>query len=290
VVYWFSALAAGTSAAAGRALLAESQASNPRQIDIAGTLLLGLGMAALLAGLTESRTGWDQPSVYVLFIGAVLLLTGFVVVERRVSSPMLELSLFRRADFVAATIAALASGAGVLSIMSLIPIIFQWAMGVDIVLGSIVLLAWSATSAITAIATRWIPAIPRNLMIGGLIACAAGQLAVYGLHSDSPILRVIPGMLLAGAANGVLNAALGRQAVASVPQDRSAMGSGANNTARYLGSATGLTVSAVLITHAGAAAGKPGLLSGWNMAVLVSVVFSLLGALAVFLAREHRAL
>ena len=286
LVYWFSALAAAVFAAVGRALLAEARTSNPRQIDIAGTLLLGFGMAALLAGLTESRTGWDQPSVYVLFIGAVLLLAGYVAVERRLASPMLDLSLFRRGDFVAATIAALASGAGVLSIMSLIPFILQRAMGLDIVLGSIVLLAWSATSAITAIATRWIPAAPRNLMIGGLVACAAGQLAVYGLHSDSPIFRVIPGMLLAGAANGVLNAALGRQAVASVPADRSAMGSGANNTARYLGSATGLTVCAVLITHAGATSEPGGLLSGWNMAVLVSVAFSLLGALSVFLARQ----
>jgi len=158
---------------------------------------------------------------------------------------------------------------------------------VDIVLGATVLLAWSATSAVTAIAARWIPTTPRNLMIGGLLACAAGQLAVYGLHADSSFVRVLPGMFLAGAANGVLNAALGRQAVASVPSDRSAMGSGANNTARYLGSATGLTICAVLITHAGAATGTAGLLSGWNMAVLVSVVFSLLGALAVFLAGEH---
>jgi predicted MFS family arabinose efflux permease len=287
-VYWFSALAASGFAAASRALLAESRASNPRQIDVVGTLLLGCGMAALLAGLTESRTGWDQPSVYVLFISAVLLLAGFVAVERRLASPMLDLTLFRRPDFVAATIAALASGAGVLSIMSLIPIILQRAMGVDILLGSIVLLAWSATSAVTAIAARWIPTTPRDLMIGGLLACAAGQLAVYGLHADSSFVRIIPGMLLAGAANGVLNAALGRQAVASVPADRSAMGSGANNTARYLGSATGLTICAVLITHAGAASGTAGLLAGWNMAVLVSVAFSLLGGLAVFLAREHQ--
>jgi hypothetical protein len=94
-------------------------------------------------------------------------------------------------------------------------------------------------------------------------------------------------MFLAGAANGVLNAALGRQAVASVPADRSAMGSGANNTARYLGSATGLTVCAVIITHAGAGSGVAGLLSGWNLAVLVTVGFSLLGAAAVFFAHER---
>jgi len=287
--YWFSAVSAAVLAVAGQALLVESRADHPRRIDLPGTLLLGFGMAAFLSALTENRTGWQQPTVWVLLIGAVLLLAAFVAVERRIASPMLDLSLFRRSDFVGATIAALASGAGVLSIMSLIPVILQRATGVGNVSGAIVLLAWSATSAVTAIATRWIPATPRNLMIGGLVACAAGQLAVYGLHTDSAVFRVLPGMLLAGAANGVLNAALGRQAVASVPPDRSAMGSGANNTARYLGSATGLTVAPVLITHGGAAAGTAGLLSGWNVAVLVSVAFSLLGALAVFFARERPA-
>ncbi|MFL9824175.1 MFS transporter [Rhodoplanes sp. SY1] len=292
--YWLSALAAAGLAAAAQAFLTESQAADRRCVDVAGTLLLGFGMAAFLAGLTESRTGWDQPSVYVLLIGAVLLLAGFVVVERRVAGPMLDLSLFGRPDFVGATLAALASGAGVLSIMSLIPMILQRAMGVGAMTGAIVLLAWSATSAVTAFAARWIRASPTALMIGGLVACAAGQLAVYGLSADSSVLRVVPGMLLAGAANGVLNAALGWQAVASVPADRSAMGSGANNTARYLGSATGLTICAVLVTHGGAASGIAGLLSGWNMAVLVSASFSLLGALGVYLAtareqfREHR--
>jgi hypothetical protein len=133
---------------------------------------------------------------------------------------------------------------------------------------------------------RWLPRSPRTLLIGGLVGCAAGQIAVYGLHPDSPILRLLPGMLLAGAANGVLNAALGRQAVASVPADRSAMGGGANNTARYLGSATGLTACALLITHAEGGSGAAGVLAGWNHAVLVTAAFSLLGALAVFVARE----
>lgn len=287
VPYWFSAVAAIALAVAGRLMLTESVSTNPRRIDVAGTTLLGLGMAALLAGFTQSRTGWDQASVYVLLFGGIALLAGFVAVERRIASPMLDLGLFRRPDFVGATVAALASGVGVLSLMSLIPMVIERAMHVDTMTAAIVLLAWSATTAITAIGARWLLVTPRKLLIGGLIGCAAGQLAVYGLHTDSSILRLLPGMLLAGAANGILNAALGRQAVASVPADRSAMGSGANNTARYLGSATGLTICAIIITHAGATSGVEGLLAGWNSAVLVTVGFSLLGALAVFLTREH---
>ncbi len=285
--YWFSAAAAIALAVAGRVMLSESVSSNPRRIDVAGTILLGLGMAALLAGFTQSRTGWDQASVSVLLFGGLALLAGFIVVEQRIASPMLDLALFRRPDFVGATVAALASGVGVLSLMSLIPMVIERAMHVDTLTAAFVLLAWSATTAVTAIGARWISVTPRKLLIGGLIGCAIGQLAVYGLHPDSSILRLLPGMLLAGAANGILNAALGRQAVASVPADRSAMGSGANNTARYLGSATGLTICVVIVTHAGATSGVAGLLAGWNSAVLVTVGFSLLGALAVFLTRER---
>lgn len=288
--YWFSAVAAVALAIVGRCLLTESVAANPRRIDVAGTVLLGLGMAALLAGFTQSRTGWDQLSVYGLVIGGLALLAGFVAVEHRIANPMLDLSLFRRPDFVGATLAALASGAGVLSLMSLIPMILERAMQVDTMTAAVVLLAWSAATAVTAVGARWLPVTPRKLLIGGLIGCAAGQLSVYGLHPDSSILRLLPGLLLAGAANGILNAALGHQAVASVPADRSAMGSGANNTARYLGSATGLTLCAVIITHAGKASGAAGLLAGWNSAVLVTVGFSLLGALAVWMTRERFAL
>ena len=62
-----------------------------------------------------------------------------------------------------------------------------------------------------------------------------------------------------------------------------------HNTARYLGSAIGITVVAVIVTRAGAAPGALGAVSGWNVAALVTAGFSLLGALTVLLARERAA-
>ena len=128
---------------------------------------------------------------------------------------------------------------------------------------------------------------PRAQLVAGLVGCAAGQLALVGLTPESSIGRLLPGLLVTGAANGVLNAALGRQALASVPADRAAMGSGANNTARYVGSGIGIAIVTVLLTRSGAAPGAAGLLSGWNVAVLLTAAFSLLSALAVLLARER---
>ncbi|QIG79821.1 MFS transporter [Stakelama tenebrarum] len=285
--YWASAVASAALGVAGRMYLAESRAANPRRIDLAGTLLLSAGLACLLAGMTQSRTGLSQPLVWLLIGGGVALLAGFVAVEARIAGPMLDLRLFRSPDFVGATVAALASGAGVLALMSLIPTVLERGYGVSPLAAAVMLLAWSGTTAIAAIGVRWLPLSPRVLLIGGLTGCAIGQLATYGLTRDGSALILLPGMFLCGIANGVLNAALGRQAVASVPADRSAMGSGANNTARYLGSGTGLTIAALLITHAGSAGGVEGLLAGWRHAVLVSAVFSAVGALVVFLARDR---
>lgn len=287
--YAVTALAAAALAASGRALLSESRAASPRPVDAAGTLLLGLGLAALMAGLVEGRTGWSQLPVIALLALGLALVVAFVAVERRITHPMLDLALLRRPDFLGATVAALASGAGVLALMSLVPTVLERALGKGAVLAAIVLLAWSATSVVTALGARWLPArvSPRAQLVAGLVGCAAGQLALVGLDPDSSIGRLLPGMLVCGAANGVLNAALGRQAVSSVPAERAAMGSGANNTARYVGSGIGITIVTVLLTRSGDAPGAAGVLSGWNVAVLLTAGFSLLGALAVLLARER---
>lgn len=288
--YVATALAAAALALAGRAWLSESRAARPGRVDVPGALLLGLGIAAVLAGLVEGRGGWGRPLAPALLGAGLVLLAGFVAVERRAAHPLLDLALLRRPDFVGATAAALTAGAGLLALSTVVPTLIVRGLGHGAVLASVVLLAWSATSAVTAWGARWLPPwlSPRARLVVGLAGCAAGQLALAGLAPASPILRLLPGLFVAGAANGILNAALGFQAVASVPADRAAMGAGANNTARYVGSALGIAVVAVLVTRGGAA-GAAGVVSGWNAAALLTAGVSLLGALAVLLARERAA-
>jgi MFS family permease len=291
LAYAAIALAAAALALAGWKLLTESRAARPRPVDWAGALLIGSGLAVFMAGLVEGRTGWTQPTVIVLVALGLALVVAFVAVERRIKHPMLDLALFGRPDFVGATVAALASGLGVLALTSLVPLVIERGLGEGAVLASVVLLAWSATSVLSALGVRWLPerVSPRAQLVAGLVGCAAGQLALAGLTPDSPMGRLLPGLVVCGAFNGVLNAALGSQAVASVPANRAAMGSGANNTARYVGSGIGIATVTVLLTRPDAAPGAAGVLSGWNVAVLLTVGFSLVGALVVLLARERRA-
>jgi hypothetical protein len=67
------------------------------------------------------------------------------------------------------------------------------------------------------------------------------------------------------------------------------MGSGINNTSRYVGAALGVTVVSVLAVHGSPAPAS--LTAGWNTAVLVGIAVSLVGAAAIATsaARANRA-
>jgi MFS family permease len=285
--YWLLAVLSLGLAGAARWLLTESLGEHRRPVDLPGMVLLGAALTAVLAGLVEGRLGWDRPVVPGLLVAGAALAGLFVLVELRRAAPMLDLRLFGRPDFAGATIAALATGGGVIAMMSFLPTLVQRGLGHSALYAATTLLAWSATSVVTALLARRLPArfSARAQLVVGLLAVAVGQLMLAGIDGQAGAARLLPGLLVAGAASGVLNAALGRQAVAAAPPGLAGVGSGTNNTARYLGAAIGVTVVAVLAARPDPA----DMITGWNAAALVTAAISVLGGLTVLAASRVRA-
>lgn len=290
-VYWALALASFTVAALARTRLDESRAASPRRLDLLGMALLAGSLVSLLVGLVEGRTGWSRLSVVAVLGAAVVLAVAFVVVERRSAHPMLDLRLFAAPAFFAVTVAALVTGLTVIALMSYLPTVVQRGLGHTGLTAAVLLLLWSATSVVTALAARRLPSrlSGRWQLAGSLVVVAVGEALLTRLGPGTSLAALVPGLLVAGAGSGVLNAALGREAVASVPADRAAMGSGANNTARYLGSAIGVTLVAVVVAGVVAARADAGttagLLHGWNTVAAAGAAVTLVGAIAVALRR-----
>jgi MFS family permease len=258
----------------------ESRAASRRRLDVGGLVLFATAMALMICGLTRGRDGIDVVTS-VLALAAVLALAGFVVVERRTRDPLVEPELLRHRGFRAAAIGSMTVGAGITATASFLPTLVQVGLGDGLWTVAVLVIAWSGTSVATSVLLTRIrrsPAGPLSIALL-LIVIAFGQLLGYGLGAGSSAWRLVPSMVIAGVATGLLNALLGREAVASVGPDRAAMGSGANNTARYLGAAIGITLFVVIATHVG-----DDLIDGWNAAVLVSAALTVVGACAVALA------
>ncbi|MFI9406415.1 MFS transporter [Nocardia sp. NPDC052316] len=76
------------------------------KVDWAGTVTFGLGLTALLTGITYGiqpygghATGWSSPWVLGSVLGGIVLLAVFCVVESKVADPMFHLGLFRNRAF-----------------------------------------------------------------------------------------------------------------------------------------------------------------------------------------------
>ncbi|GAB3882452.1 MFS transporter [Terrabacter terrigena] len=284
-VYWLLAVAALGLAVLAQRGLEETRSHERCPLDVPGALLLALATVTFLAALVEGRTGWARPDVLVLLGVAAVAAVAFAVVEARVAAPMVDPALLRNGRFVAATVAGLATGAGIIGLLSFLPGFLALALGLAPTTAAVLFLTWSGTSVAFALVARRLPASwsGRRQLAGSLVVVAIGQLALSGLTPGESWVRFVPGLLVAGIGSGVLNAALGREAVASVPPGRGGMGSGANNTARYLGSSVGVTVVSVLVAaHASSGAGAAGLVSGWNAAACVTAGVSLAGAAVVW--------
>src|SRR5215217_3467331 len=68
--------------------------------DLLGTTTFVAGLTGLVLGLSRGGiTGWSDPTTIVALAAGVVLLPLFVLIERRVSVPMLDLTIFRNRMF-----------------------------------------------------------------------------------------------------------------------------------------------------------------------------------------------
>ena len=286
--FWLEAIAAAALVPAA-ASIEESRASTRRALDLAGAVALAVAMAGLTAGLTEGRQSWSAPGTVAALAGGALFLAAFVGIELRQREPIIELVRFKNPLFVASLAGALFTGLAVIGLMSFTPLLLQRGLHVSVLGSAAVLAAWSGTSVAVALATRRL--LGRRsataVVVLGFAISAVGEFALTGLGVGSSWTRLLPGLVVLGIGSGLVNASLGRLALESVPREQAGMGSGANNTARYLGGAAGVALVVALATGGGGA-GASGLLAGWNTAVVVCGAGCVLAALIAAACRPAR--
>lgn len=286
LTYAVLGLAALLTAAFAFRTLDESRAPRGGRPDLAGAVALGAAMTALLTALTLGRDGWLRAPVGLLLLASLALALAFLAVERRAAAPLIDPALLRSRTFLASSAGGLFTGLAVIGLFSFLPTLLQRALGLSTIDAAWLFLLWSGTAFVVALQSRRLTGrvAARHQMAAGFVLHAVGVLSLLGAldaggHPDTAVwLRLFPALIVSGAGSGLLNAALPRLAIESVPQERAAMGSGANNTARYIGSSAGVSVTIAVATTG----------SGADGAMLLSVGLALVATVSVLLLRERR--
>ncbi|MER7836822.1 MFS transporter [Streptomyces sp. NPDC096040] len=283
----YAVLGAAALVVGGLSFRALTESRSPRggRPDVAGALTFGLALVALVAALTLGRDGWLRAPVGLLLAATVVLLAVFTLIERRFSStPMIDLSLLRSPRFLASSAGGLFTGLTVIGLFSYLPALLQRTLGMSAMDTAWLILLWSGLSFTVALQAKRLAGrvSPRWQLAVGFLLHAGGALAMLGALDAGSWPRLLPGLALGGVGSGLLNAALPLLAVESVPPARAAMGSGAQQTFRYIGSCAGVALTIALATSSGA-----GLTHGADVAMVVSAGVAALGALSVVVLRER---
>ncbi|HUR75861.1 MAG TPA: MFS transporter [Sporichthya sp.] len=283
--FFLAAAFAAVLAGVAQRLLVESRAPDHKPVDPIGMVLLGSAVGALIGGMVRGRSGWSDPPTVALLCAAGVLTVLFALFEARHKAPMLPLSLFRSRRFLAATLASSAMGLGMITVLSYVSTAVQRGLGADALAGAGLVTCWSVASVSTSLGvSRFLRGQDgRHQLAFGQLVIGIGLLSMWGLDTGSPAWTLTAGFVLSGIGAGIANAAIGGEAVAAVPAGRGSLASGANITARYIGSSIGVAIFATIV--AGHGTGPGGVTAGWNLAILVTAGFSLLGALAVLACR-----
>ncbi len=263
-------------------LVPKSRDPHPERLDLVGAGLSILGIAALVYALIEAPDkGWAAPATLATFGFAAVVLVLFVMWERRVKDPMLDIRFFANPGF------STGSGGMLMLFLSMYGVFFLLAQYFQLVLGFSPLGAAVRTLPVGPVMVTLGPLTPRlSRRVGAHRVVAFGFVLValsllwfgrMGLHTS--YLSILVGLLLLACGVAMAIAPTTATIMSAVPMRRAGAGSSMNDTTREVGAALGVAVLGSIAASRYSASLR-GSLSGLSGSVRAAATTSLSGALS----------
>jgi MFS family permease len=254
-------------------------------LDLAGTLLLGTALVAVLLPLINGRqSGWPAWT-WASLAAAPLLAAGFVAHQRRVTrrggEALLDLRLFGDRAVSAGLLTQLALASAQASFFVYLAVYLQDGRGMSPFASGVTFAAVAATYvAVSGRATALAERRGRAVIRAGGLALAAGFLllaaAVEVLGSGGSVALLVPGLAVAGAGIGLGYTPLTAIVLSGVAPARAGAAAGAMSTTQQVGYAVGVAVTGTIFFA------RPDLSSAFAWSLLQLAVC---GAAVAYLAR-----
>ena len=199
-------------AVAGALALLHNQAPAIRpKLDIPGALTASAGLFGLVYGFNHAETaGWGDPLTIGMLAAAVVLLSAFVLIQRRVSQPLLPLRVVTDRNRGASYLAVWISGIAIFGVFLFLTYYLQQNLGYTPIQTGLAFLPMTGVIMISAIisTTKLVPRFgPRPLVTGGMLLGATGMVLLTGLQLQSTYAAdVLPALLVMGVGFGLIMA------------------------------------------------------------------------------------
>jgi EmrB/QacA subfamily drug resistance transporter len=236
-------------------LLVNNRAAEREPIDIPGALTSALGLFALVYGFSNAAThSWGATATIVALVASPVLLTAFVLIERRARHPLLPLHIvWDRARGGAYTTLALA-GAGIFAVSLFLTYFLQQQLALSPLTTGVAFLPFTGVVVVTS-TTAQIRVIQHTgakpLILAGT---ALGALAMFLFTRLTPgssyASGVLPGLLVLGIGMGCIFAPGFSTATLGVEGSEAGVASAMVNTSQQVGGSVGTSLLSTIFASA----------------------------------------
>jgi predicted MFS family arabinose efflux permease len=232
--------------------------------------------------------GWGSGKVVGLIVAAVVLAAGWVLVEQRAATPLIDMKMMARPAVWTNNLVALLVGVGMYAVFAFLPEFVQtpkstgYGFGASITQSGLILLPMSVMMFLVGLGSNNLAnriGGKKVVFIGSLIGTVSMALLAFA-HTSTWELYVATAVM--GAGFGLTFAAMSSLIVSAVPPAQTGVASGMNANIRTIGGSIGAALMASVVTASPAADGLPreaGYTHGFAMlggALLIAAVAALL--------------
>jgi EmrB/QacA subfamily drug resistance transporter len=191
------------------AVLTNSASQVKPKIDYLGSALLtgAVGCLVLLTTWGGSQYAWGSPTIVGLGLAFLVLLAGFVLVERRAVEPVIPLRLFRGRTFSLASAISFVIGFALFGVISYLPLFLQLAGGASATSSGLTMLPLMGGLLVASLGSgqvisrtgryRWFP-------IAGTAVATVGMYLLSTMSATTPKIVTMAYMVVLGAGIGLV--------------------------------------------------------------------------------------
>jgi EmrB/QacA subfamily drug resistance transporter len=236
-------------------LLVNHRAPERLPLDIPGVLTSALGVFALVYGFSNAEIhGWGATATVVALVASPVLLTAFVVIERRAKHPLLPLHIILDRTRGGAYTTLLLAGAGIFCVFLFLTYFLQQQLRLSPLTTGLAFLPLTAVLVVTSttVQTRVIqhtgvkPVVLAGTMLGALAMFLFTRLTPGSSYASD----VLPGLLVFGVAMGCIFAPAFSTATLGVEGSEAGVASAMVNTSQQVGGSVGTALLSTIFASA----------------------------------------
>ena len=243
------------AAVAALVLLVNQRPEGKARLDLLGTVVISVGLLGIVYGCSQAATdGWTSTTTLVCLIGGVILTAIFVLIETRVSNPLLPMRVVLDRSRGGAYLGLGLACVGMFGVFLFLTYYLQTILMYSPIktgfaflpmVGGIMVMATMSTAVL-------LPRIGARIPVfAGMLLAAAGMALLTQIGTDTGyVAHVLPGLVILGLGLGLLFATCFEVGTSGVQAHDAGIASAMANTTQQVGGSIGTALLSTIAASA----------------------------------------